>query len=79
MYLFMRGTEGERCRDTGRGRSRLHAETPMWDWIRVSRIMLQAEGSAKLLSHPGCPQDRYNLSSARIEGKKKKGKEWFHV
>ena len=31
IYLFMRDTE--RSRDTGRGRSRLHAGSPMWDSI----------------------------------------------
>ena len=29
----MRDTEKERGRDTGRGRSRLHAGSPMWDLI----------------------------------------------
>ena len=29
----MRDTERERGRDTGRGRSRLHAGSPMWDSI----------------------------------------------
>ena len=33
IYLFMRDTERDRGRDTGRGRSRLPAESPMWDWI----------------------------------------------
>ena len=36
IYLFMRNTERrhrERGRSTGRGRSRLHAGSPMWDWI----------------------------------------------
>ena len=31
IYLFMRDTE--KGRDTGRGRSRLPAGTPKWDWI----------------------------------------------
>ena len=31
IYLFMRDTERERGRDTGRGRSRLHAGSLMWD------------------------------------------------
>ena len=48
----------ERGRDTGRGRSRLHAGSPMWDSTRsrVSRITPWAEGGAKPLSHPGCLQ-----------------------
>ena len=33
IYLFMKETERERGRDTGRGRSRLHAGSPMWDSI----------------------------------------------
>ena len=33
IYLFMRDTERERGRDTGRGRNRLHAGTLMWDSI----------------------------------------------
>ena len=33
IYLFMRDTERERSRDTGRGRSRLHVGSPMWDSI----------------------------------------------
>ena len=35
IYLFMRDThrERERGRDTGRGRSRLHAGSPTWDSI----------------------------------------------
>ena len=32
-YLFMIDTERERGRDTGRGSSRLHARSPMWDLI----------------------------------------------
>ena len=32
-YLFMIDIERERGRDTGRGRSRLHARSPMWDSI----------------------------------------------
>ena len=33
IYLFMKDTQRERGRDTGRGRSRLHAGSPMWDSI----------------------------------------------
>ena len=33
IYLSMRDTETERGRDTGRGRSRLHAGSPTWDLI----------------------------------------------
>ena len=31
--LFILETQRERGRDTGRRRSRLHAGSPMWDWI----------------------------------------------
>ena len=33
IYLFMKDTHTHRGKDTGRGRSRLHAGTPMWDSI----------------------------------------------
>ena len=33
MYLLMRDIHRERGRDTGRGRSRLHAGSPTWDLI----------------------------------------------
>ena len=31
----------------------------MWDWIPSLQIRPWAEGSAKLLSHLGCPQPSY--------------------
>ena len=48
--------ERERGRDTGRGRSRLHAPGARRG-IRsqVPRIAPWAKGGAKLLSHQGCP------------------------
>ena len=46
----------ERGRDTGRGRSRLLAGSPMWDSILVSEIKPWAAGGAKLLSHRGNPR-----------------------
>ena len=45
--------EREIGRDTGRGRSKLHAGSPTWDSIWDFRITPWAEGRAKLLSHPG--------------------------
>ena len=45
----------ERGRDTGRGRSRLHAGSPTWDSIQGLQDHALADGGAKLLSHPGCP------------------------
>ena len=54
----MRDTQRERGRDTGRGRSRLHAGSPTWD----SGLDPRSPGSrpgpkagAKPLSHPGIP------------------------
>ena len=51
-----RERERERGRDTGRGRSRLHAGSLMWDRIPGLQDHARAEGSAKPLSHPGCPK-----------------------
>ena len=51
----MRDTQREKDRDTGRGRSRLHAGSLMWDSIQVSRITPWVEGGTKPLSHQGCP------------------------
>ena len=45
----------ERGRDTGRGRSRLHAGSPMGTRSWVSRVTPWAKSSTKPLSHPGCP------------------------
>ena len=61
IYLFLR--DPEKGRDTGRGRSKLHAGSLTRDWVSrisritswVSRISPWAEGGAKPLSHPGCP------------------------
>ena len=33
LFIYSRETQIERGRDTGRGRSRLHAGSPMWDLI----------------------------------------------
>ena len=56
----MRDTERERGRDTGRGRSRLHAGSPMWDSILgldpgTPGSCPGPKAGAKLLSHPGIP------------------------
>ena len=47
----MRDTERARGRDTGRGRSRLHAGSPMRDSIPGP----EPKAGAKPLSHPGIP------------------------
>ena len=57
IYLFMRDTQIGR--DTGRGRSRLHAGSPKQDSVRVSRIRPWAEGGAKPLSLLGSPKKIY--------------------
>ena len=44
-----------RGRDTGRGRSRLHAGSPTWDSIPGLQDHIWAEGVAKPLSHRGRP------------------------
>ena len=54
-YLFIH-RDTERGRDTGRGRSRLHAGSLTWDSIPGVQITPQAEGGAKPLGHQGCPR-----------------------
>ena len=49
----MRDRERERGKDTGRGRSRLHAGSLMWEWTPGSHA--EPKAGAKLLSHPGIP------------------------
>ena len=56
-FIYSQERQRERGRDTGRGRSRLHAGSPMWDSILGLQDQALAEGSAKPLSHPGCPQN----------------------
>ena len=51
--LFM--TETERGRDTGRGRSRLHARSLMWDSILGLQDHTLGQRYTKPLSHQGCP------------------------
>ena len=47
----MRDREKGRVRDTGRGKSRLHAGSPTWDSIPG----LQDHALRQALNHPGCP------------------------
>ena len=51
VFIHERQRERENGRDTGRGRSRLHAGRS-----QVSGIMPWAEGGAKSLSHPAAQQ-----------------------
>ena len=46
----------ERGRDTGRGRSRLHAGSPSWDSIPGLKDHTLLKADAQLLSHPGVPR-----------------------
>ena len=50
-YLFIhkRYTEIQRGRNTGRGRSRLHAESPMWD--SIPGLQDHALGQRQALNH----------------------------
>ena len=56
----MRHTHTERGRDTGRGRSRLHAGSPP-EAILGLQDHTRAEGGAKLLGHQGCPPVKIKL------------------
>ena len=51
----MRDTKRERGRDTGRGRSRLHAGSPTRDLIQVSRITPWAKGGGLTAEPPRDP------------------------
>ena len=52
----MKDTHTKRGRDTGRGRSRLHAGSLTWDSILgLQDHALSGRQELKLLSHPGCP------------------------
>ena len=59
--LFMRDTEREGGRDTGREEASSTQGARCGSWSQVSRIMPWAEGCAKLLSHLGCPKLISNL------------------
>ena len=62
MYLFMRGRERERGRDTGRGRSRLPAGSPLWDSILGLQGHPGPKAGTKLLSHPEIPLKSFLIS-----------------
>ena len=57
IYLFIYDRHRERGRDTGGGRSRFHAGSPMWDSILgLQDHALGPKAGAKPLSHPGIPE-----------------------
>ena len=58
----------ERGRDTGRGRSRLHAGSPTWDSIPGlhDRYGPGPKAGAEPLSHPGIPVN-YVLTTLRAD------------
>ena len=65
-YLFMRDTGREReARHTGRGRSRLHGGSPMWDLIPGLQDHMGhgPKAGAKPLSHPGIPICPFQINS----------------
>ena len=55
-YLFIHEKHTQRGRDIDRGRSRLLAESPMWDLIPGPGSHPELKVDAQLLSHPGIPQ-----------------------
>ena len=60
-------------RDTGRGRSRLHAGSPMWDTIPGPRDHTEPKTGAQPLSHPGVPE----IKSYLLEVCLKVSLDWF--
>ena len=59
------GRDTESGRDTGRGRSRLHAGSPMWDSILgldpgTPGSHPELKAGTKPLSYPGIPQGKFN-------------------
>ena len=59
-YLFIHERHRERGRDTGRGRSRLHAGSLMWDSVPGLGSHPEPKAEAEPLSHPGIPGHCYS-------------------
>ena len=59
--------ERERGRDTGGGRSRLHARSPMWTLSETPGSLPGPKAEAKPLSHPGIPQFFFNTAGGTQE------------
>ena len=57
LFIYSWKTHTERGRDTGRGRSRLHARSWMWDSILRPQITPRPGVGAQPLSQPGAPVD----------------------
>ena len=57
----------ERGRDTGRGRSRLHAGSGTWDSSRIPASCPEPKADAQPLSHPGVPYHNFFIHSS-VEG-----------
>ena len=55
----MRDTK--RSRDVGRGRSRLHAGSLIWDSIPDPGSRPEPKADTQLLSHPGVPDTPFNV------------------
>ena len=56
LFIYSWETEREKGRDTGRGRSRFPAGSPMWDLILDPRIMPWAEGRHSTTEPPKHPE-----------------------
>ena len=64
---FIHERHTERDRDIGRGRSRLHAQSPMWDSIPgPPGSRLEPKVDAQPLSHPGIPQKNFKSTSINM-------------
>ena len=59
IYLFMR--DRKRGGNVGRGRSRLHAGSPMWDSIPDPRITPWAKGRCSTAELPRCPSKHFHI------------------
>ena len=65
-YLFIHERH-RRGRDTGRGRSSLHAGSPTWDSIQGLQDHTLAEGGAKPLSHRAAQEYLFIIHTKSLE------------
>ena len=61
LFIYPWETQREGGRDIGRGRSRLHAGSPMWDSILDPGIMPSAEGGCSTTEPPRLPSSPHFL------------------